>query len=214
MRIIGLTGGIASGKSSVATIMAGMGIPVIDADQLARDAVCPGTPALAALIDLCGPGIIDADGALDRAALGARVFNDPQLRRRVEEIVHPAIKTLAEQRLADLRSQGAPVVVYMAPLLIEARVTDRVDEIWVVYVDRETQLHRLMTRDRLSRQEAEARLAAQMPMEEKRLHGRIVIDNVGSPEELTARVRAVCRQELGVVTEGKEREKGKGKRES
>ncbi len=199
MRVIGLTGGIASGKSTVARLLAAHGIPVIDADQLARDAVLPGTPALAAVAALFGDGVLRPDGTLDRQALGGRVFADPSLRRRLEAILHPAIKVLAEERLAELRRRGEAVVVYMAPLLIEAGATDRVDELWVVYVDRETQLARVMARDGLSREEAWQRLAAQMPMEEKAALGRIVIDNRGSEADLEERVAELCRRELGVA---------------
>ncbi len=199
MRVIGLTGGIASGKSTVARLLAAHGIPVIDADQLARDAVLPGTPALAAVAALFGDGVLRPDGTLDRQALGGRVFADPSLRRRLEAILHPAIKVLAEERLAELRRRGEAVVVYMAPLLIEAGATDRVDELWVVYVDRETQLARVMARDGLSREEAGQRLAAQMSMEEKAALGWIVIDNRGSEADLDERVAELCRRELGVA---------------
>jgi dephospho-CoA kinase len=198
MRVIGLTGGIASGKSTVARLLAARGVPVIDADQLSRDVVLPGMPALAAIARLCGPGVLSPDGTLDRQALGALVFADPGLRRRLESILHPAIKSLAEERLGQLRSQGVPVVIYMAPLLVEAGATDRVDEIWVVYVDRETQIARTMVRDGLTREAAEQRLAAQMSMEEKAAHGRIVIDNRDSLEELEKVVLDLCRRELGL----------------
>jgi len=199
MRVIGLTGGIASGKSSVARILAAQGVVVIDADQLSRDVVLPGMPALAAIVALCGSGVLQADGSLDRQGLGARVFADPSLRRELEAILHPAIRVLAEERLGELRRHGVPVAVYMAPLLIEAGATDRVDEIWVVYVDRGTQIARVMARDGISREEAGQRLAAQMPMDEKATHGRIVIDNSGTLGELEEKVLALCRDELGVV---------------
>lgn len=198
MRVIGLTGGIASGKSTVARLLAARGVPVIDADQLARDAVLPGTPALAAIVELFGPGVLQEDGLLDRQALGAMVFADPPLRRRLEAILHPAIRSLAEERLAELRNGGVAVAVYMAPLLVEAGATDRVDEIWVVYVDRETQIARVMARDGLNREEAGQRLAAQMPMEDKATHGRIVIDNRGDEAELEKAVLELCRRELGI----------------
>jgi dephospho-CoA kinase len=188
MRVIGLTGGIASGKSCVARIISDMGVPVIDADQLARDVVLPGMPALAAIAGQIGNEVINPDGTLNRELLAAKVFGDPSMRRLLEGIMHPAIKTLAEGRLETLRAGGSPIAVYMAPLLIEAGATDRVDEIWVVYVDHETQLYRVMKRDGLQLEEAEERLAAQMPMEEKRLHGRIVIDNLGTTEELETKV--------------------------
>jgi dephospho-CoA kinase len=196
MRVIGLTGGIASGKSTVAEILAGLGVPVIDADQLARAVVAPGEAALAAIVAAFGEEVINPDGSLNRTALGAIVFADPAARKRLEAITHPAIARLAEARLAELRQQGASVAIYLAPLLIEAGVTRRVDEIWVVYADRETQLGRLMARDGSTREQAERRLAAQMPMEEKAKQGRVVIDNRGSREELERRVREVWAREL------------------
>lgn len=196
MRVIGLTGGIASGKSSVARLLAERGVPVIDADHLARVAVEAGMPAAVAIRAAFGDQVFTVDGSLDRAALGRLVFGDATARRRLEGIMHPAIGQLAEAKLVELRAAGAPLVIYMAPLLIEAGVTDRVDEIWVVYVDRETQLTRLMARDGIGRAEAERKLAAQLSMEEKKAYGRVVIDNRGTSEELAARVDELWRHEL------------------
>lgn len=188
MRIIGLTGGIASGKSTVARILEEKGAQVIDADQLARDVVVPGTEAHAAIVREFGRDILCPDGAIDRGKLGAIVFADPAARRRLEAITHPVIAKLAEVRLNSLRKQGTAVAFYMAPLLIEAGITGRVDEIWVVYVDRETQLARLMARDGSNRPDALRRIESQMPMEEKRSYGKEVIDNRGSLEETTRQV--------------------------
>jgi dephospho-CoA kinase len=196
MRIIGLTGGIASGKSSVARILEALGVVVVDADQLAREAVAPGEEAYLSIVAEFGDGILNTDRSINRQALGKVVFADAAARRRLELITHPAIARLAEERLAALRNAGTPVVVYMAPLLIEAGVTSRVDEIWVVYADRETQVARLTLRDGLSRDEALQRLAAQMTMEEKRTYGRIVIDNSGTPEETERQVRDVWDREI------------------
>lgn len=196
MRVIGLTGGIASGKSTVARIFSENGIPVIDADQLARDAVLPGTPALGEIETLFGKDVLNSDGTLNRQLLGAKVFAEPELRKRLEAILHPAIKTIAEERLAEFSLSGVATVIYMAPLLIEAGATGRVDEIWVVYVDRETQLSRVMARDGLTREEAGQRLAAQMPMEEKAALGKVVIDNMGSEDDLRCKVLELCRREL------------------
>lgn len=189
MRIIGLTGGIASGKSTVAKILAAYGAMVIDADQLAREAVQPATAACRQIVAAFGPCILLPDGNIDRKALGKVIFADPVARRRLEAITHPAIRNLAEQKLAALHAAGAPVVFYMAPLLIEAGAADRVEEIWVVYVDRETQLARLIERDDITREEAEQRIAAQMPMEEKAAYGAVVIDNRGTPAETEQQVR-------------------------
>lgn len=188
MRTIGLTGGIASGKSTVTRILERLGAAVIDADQLAREAVMPGTASHRAIVETFGPSILLPDGAIDRPALGRIIFADTVARGRLEAITHPAIATLAERRLAELRQRGERVAFYVAPLLIEAGATGRVDEIWVVYVDRETQLARLMARDGITRQEAEQRLAAQMPMEEKAARGKVVIDNRGEPAELERQV--------------------------
>ncbi|NJD91432.1 MAG: dephospho-CoA kinase [Geobacter sp.] len=199
MRVIGLTGGIASGKSSVAALVSTLGIPVIDADQLARDVVMPGSAALARVADCFGNGVLDSSGALDRAALAEIVFAETDARKKLEAILHPAIKLLAEERLAELRERGEQVVFYMAPLLIEAGAVDRVDEIWVVYVDRETQISRLMARDQLDRDGAEKRIASQMPMDEMRKYGRVVIDNSGTMAELVKQVEVICSREFGMV---------------
>lgn len=195
MRVIGLTGGIASGKSAVAGIIAGYGLPVIDADQLARDAVLPGSAALIRIVDAFGAAVLNENGTLDRTALAEKIFSESSARRVLESILHPAIKELAQERLEALRREGAPVAFYMAPLLVEAGVTDRVDEIWVVYADRDTQLERLQKRDSISREAAEKRLAAQLSMEEKVAYGRIVIDNCGSLSALQVKVEAVLRTE-------------------
>jgi dephospho-CoA kinase len=197
MRVIGLTGGIASGKSSVARLIEDYGIPVIDADQLAREAVQPGSEALRAIALEFGAGVLGASGVLDRAALAEIVFADPIARQKLEMILHPAIRQLAEKRLSELRNGGAAVVFYMAPLLIEAGVADRVDEIWVVSVDEVTQLERLMARDGIPLQGAQQRLAAQMPLADKRRYGSVVIENNGTPEELALQVVELCRRLLG-----------------
>lgn len=201
MRIIGLTGGIASGKSSVARILEALGVVVVDADQLAREAVAPGEEAYLSIVAEFGNGILNPDRTINRQALGKVVFADSSARRRLERITHPAIARLAEERLAALRNRGTPVVVYMTPLLIEAGVASRVDEIWVVYADRETQVARLMLRDGLSRDEALQRLAAQMTMEEKRTYGRIIIDNSGTPEETERQVKDLWEREIAATSD-------------
>lgn len=191
MRVIGLTGGIASGKSTVADIITCYGVPVVDADQLARDAVLPESPGLRQIVAAFGLEVLKDDGSLDRAVLAEKIFSEPAARGTLEAILHPLIKELAEKSLEELRRQGVPAAFYMAPLLVEAGITDRVDEVWVVYVDRETQLERIMRRDSHKRKDAEKRLAAQMPMDEKRRYGRIIIDNGGDLSELKDRVAAV-----------------------
>jgi len=196
MRVIGLTGGIASGKSTVARILQRLGAVIIDADLLSREAVLPGTPAHQAIVASFGPDILLPDTTIDRKALGRIVFADPNARRRLEAITHPAIANLAEELLAEARQSDAPVAFYVAPLLIEAGVTGRVDDIWVVYADRETQIARLTKRDGIGREEAEQRLAAQMPMEEKATYGSAVIDNRGTPEETERQVTALWKERI------------------
>ena len=196
MRIIGLTGGIASGKTSVAAFLERLGAAVVDADLLAREIVMPGEPALASIVASFGTKVLDDAGSLDRAALAEIVFSDPAARRTLEAITHPAIRARAEQKLTGLREAGVATAFYVAPLLIEAGNSSRVDEIWVVYLDRESQLERLMARDSLGREAALRRIASQMPMEEKKRLGRIVIDNRGTREELEAQVLRLWREEI------------------
>jgi dephospho-CoA kinase len=186
---IGLTGGIASGKSSVARILHQLGAVVIDADQLSRQAVAIGTPVLAKITEQFGPTILAADGTLDRQRMARLVFADAEKRRQLEAIVHPEVRRLAEEQLATLQSSGAAVAFYMAPLLYERGLDTGMDQVWVVYVDARTQINRLMGRDGLSEAEAKQRLAAQMPLEEKRQRGDVVIDNSGSLAETELQVR-------------------------
>jgi dephospho-CoA kinase len=183
IRVIGLTGGIASGKSSIARFFEERGVPVIDADQLARDAVLPGSTAIGRIAALFGNDVLTADGSLDRKKLGAQIFKATDKRQLLEEILHPEIRRLAEDRIAIAAADGHLLLVYMAPLLIEAGVTDRVDEIWVVTVSPDIQLERLMRRDGITRGEALTMIASQMPLAEKELHGKVVIDNSGTPEQ-------------------------------
>jgi dephospho-CoA kinase len=196
MRVIGLTGGIASGKTSVAAYLEKLGAAALDADLLAREVVEPGEPALREIVAHFGACVLQDDGSLNRAALGELVFGDPTARRILEGITHPAIRARAEQKLAQLRDAGVRVVFYVSPLLIETGGAARVDEIWVVYLDRESQLARLMERDGLGREAALQRIASQMPMEEKKLLGKVVIDNRGTREELEARLQQLWREEI------------------
>ena len=191
MRVIGLTGGIASGKSTVAKMLKRLGAPVIDADDLARQVVAPGEAAYQAIVAEFGERILNVDRTINRPALGRIVFADPEARRRLEQLTHPAIGRAAEDALAALRRQNAPAAFYVAPLLIEAGITGRVDEIWVVYVDPQTQLQRLMQRDGLDLADAERRLAAQMPMDEKKKYASVVIDNRGNLEETERQVEKI-----------------------
>ena len=195
-RVIGLTGGIASGKSSVARFFQAKGAVVIDADQLAREAVEPGSRGLSEVVAAFGEGVLAADGTLDRKRLGELVFADSARRRQLEGILHPEIRRLAEERIARAAGTGPGVVFYMAPLLIEAGATDRVDEVWVVTVHPEVQMQRLLLRDGISRDEAQRIIDSQMPLTEKEKHGRLVIDNSGTPEETDRRLAEIWEHEI------------------
>jgi dephospho-CoA kinase len=201
IRVIGLTGGIASGKSSIARFFKERGVPVIDADQLARDAVVPGSPAIKRIAALFGNEVLTAEGSLDRKKLGAMIFAAADKRHRLEEILHPEIRRLAEERIAGATADGHRLLVYMAPLLIEAGVTDRVDEIWVVTVRPDIQLERLMRRDGISRATALGIIASQMPLADKELHGKVVIDNSGTPEQTRRILEEIWEREAMTIDE-------------
>ncbi|MGB9080445.1 MAG: dephospho-CoA kinase [Desulfuromonadaceae bacterium] len=201
IRVIGLTGGIATGKSSVAHFFTERGIPVIDADQLARDAVLPGSPALDQIVSLFGPGILTHGGLLDRKRLGALIFSDLQKRRQLECILHPEIKKRAEEQIAQAAEAGHQRLIYMAPLLIEVGATDRVDTVWVVTVRPEIQLERLMRRDGISREQAELLIGSQMPLSEKERFGSVVIDNSGTEAQTRMVLETVWAKETGSSNE-------------
>lgn len=197
MKIIGLTGGIATGKSTVASMLEELGASVIDADQLSRDVVAPGSPALQEITAVFGQQVLLLDGSLDRQQVRELVFAAPEKRQQLEAILHPAIRQLALQQLESLRQQGVSVAVYMAPLLIEARATDRVDEIWVVTARPEVQRSRLMARDGCNQKQVDEILAAQMPLKEKERLGQVVIDNSKGLAETRQQVATAWQQRVG-----------------
>lgn len=202
MKVVGLTGGIASGKSFVAGILASCGAVVIDADQLAREVVAPGKPAYREIVSVFGEGILKSDGTLDRKALGSIVFADAAARGVLERITHPAIAELASLRLDMERKNGARVAFYMVPLLIEAGLASTVDEIWLITVDGETQIARLMRRDNIPREEALRRIAAQMTLSDKVAYADVIIDNSGAPEKTERCVREAWELLQGRLTCG------------
>lgn len=197
IRIIGLTGGIATGKSTAARFFAERGIPVVDADQLARDAVSPGSSALGQIVGHFGEGVLTPEGFLDRKRLGSMIFSDPGRRRLLEGILHPAIRQLADEAVARAAAAGHQRIVYMAPLLIEAGAIDRVDTVWVVTVRPEIQLERLMKRDGINREQAQLIIGSQMPLHEKERFGDAVIDNSGSETETLKALAALWSKETG-----------------
>ena len=187
MRVWGLTGNIGSGKSTVARLLAARGVPVIDADRIAREVVAPGTEALRE-IAARWPPVVSADGALDRKALAALVFADPRERAALNQITHPRIAREAAARVAALAAAGQPVAVYEAALIVENRVYEGLAGLVVVTAPEEVQLARLHRRDGMTEAEARARIAAQLPAAEKLRHATFVIDNAGSEEDLAAQV--------------------------
>ena len=188
---VGLTGGIATGKSTVARIFGELGVPVVDADQLAREVVAPGTPGLAQIVETFGAGVLEPSGALDRKALGAIVFADATQRKALEAITHPRIAQLTAQKIIELAAHPSPFVIYEAALLVENGSYRNFPALVVVTTSGETQLARVMSRDTLSREDAQARIDAQMPMAEKAALADLVIDNTGDLAALRARVTEV-----------------------
>ncbi|HEX4384750.1 MAG TPA: dephospho-CoA kinase [Myxococcales bacterium] len=188
MRLFGLTGNIGAGKSTVARLLAQRGVPVIDADQLAREVVQPGEPALEEIKARFGPGVFQADGSLDRKALGARVFANAEDRAALNAIVHPRIAQASARRIAALAEAGHEAAVYEAALIVENGLDKGMDGLIVVDVPEELQLTRLRARDGLTESEARARLAAQLPAARKRERATFLIENHGSETDLEAQV--------------------------
>ena len=188
MFICGLTGGIAAGKSTVSLRLAERGAAVIDADQLSREVVDVGTPGFEAVVERFGAGVVSPSGDLDRKALGALVFGDSAARLDLESIIHPAVRALSAQRMAEaVRDDPRRVVVYDVPLLVESRGAGEFDVIVVVHAPREQRLRRLIELRGMSRTEAERRLDAQASDEERLEAADIVVDATGSLEDTRRR---------------------------
>jgi dephospho-CoA kinase len=196
MRVVGLTGGIASGKSTVTAMFRELGAQVIDADQVARDVVEPGTPGLEEVARRF-PGVVDPSGQLDRAALGRRVFADPAERRALEAIVHPRIREEVARRTEALARAGVTVVLYDAALLIENELHRGMDGVILVSAPEAVQRARLAARDGLDDLAITARLSAQLPLADKRAHATWVVENGGSLDETRAQVRRIWEQIRG-----------------
>ena len=180
MRVIGLTGGIASGKSTVSRMFADLGAKVIDADKIAREVVEPGKPALADIVKTFGADMLLPNGELDRKKLGAVVFNDPQKRAQLNAITHPRIAATVQERLDELRKQGAEVAIYEAALIVENKIHLGMEGLIVVAIDEETQIDRMARRDELTREEAQKRIRAQAPLSDKIAVADWVIETNGA----------------------------------
>jgi dephospho-CoA kinase len=191
MRIVGLTGGIGSGKSTFSELLRARGAAVIDADRLSRDAVAPGSPGLAEVVRAFGQELLDAAGGLDRKRMAARVFADPEARRTLEAIIHPRVREGMAAEVQRLSAAGAPLVFYDVPLLYEAGRERDVDAVVVVWAPHEAQLARLAKRDGLSAAEADARMSAQLPLDEKARRADFVVVNDGTLGALAAKADAL-----------------------
>jgi dephospho-CoA kinase len=201
IRVFGLTGGLGSGKSSVAAHYRARGLPVIDADALARAVVAPGTPALSEIAAAFGDEMLRADGTLDRTQLARHVFADPAARGRLEQITHPRIQALRQAELGALAAAGQPLACYEVPLLFETGLESELRPVVLVVVPEAVQLERAMQRDHASEQDVRARLRAQLPLADKTRRADYLIDNSGplsaTLEAADGVLRRVC-AELGV----------------
>lgn len=196
-RVVGLTGGIGSGKSSVASLLRALGALLIDADAIVHELQGPGSPLLGEMVREFGPGILDANGALARETLGQIVFADAEKRARLGAIVHPRVGVEMARRLEAARARGVPLVVLDVPLLLEGRAGASglpYEAVIVVWAPESVQLERQMRRDGRDRDESLRRIRAQMPLDEKRRLADHVIDNSGSLEDTERQVRALYRQ--------------------
>ncbi|QHA92840.1 dephospho-CoA kinase [Bacillus sp. N1-1] len=191
---IGLTGGIASGKSTVAEMIRRYEIPIIDADVMARKVVEPGEPALQEIFRLFGDDMKAEHGGLDRKKLGSVIFKDEEKRKVLNRVLHPAIRKGMLDQAAALKEQGSPHIVFDIPLLFESQLTHMVDHTLLVYVDAKTQLSRLVERDGSTEEEAFDRIQSQMPIEEKKELADDVIDNTGTREETEEQLNNILKK--------------------
>ena len=196
---IGLTGGIASGKSTVLTYFKDKGIPYIDADIVAREVVEPGTEGLQAIVETFGSNVLHADGTLNREALGAIVFHNEEKR----QLLNSCLKTHIRNRIMELTSQyeqgNTPILIYDIPLLIEGEWYTMMDEVWLVYVNEMTQIERLMSRNGYTREDALARINSQMRLDDKRAFADIIVDNNGTPHDLTVQLNTIWNERIETV---------------
>ena len=197
MRVIGLTGGIGTGKSAVSRLLRNKGVTVIDADEATRAVQASGSEGLRRLVGEFGPSILAPDGGLDRARLAAIAFADPEARQRLNAIVHPMVREWMADRQIEAEARGEAYVVLDIPLLFESRGAAGLDDVILVYAPEELALRRLVEQRGMPEEQARARIAAQMPIEEKRRLARHVIENTGTLKELRARTDRVWAEVIG-----------------
>lgn len=195
---IGLTGGIASGKSTVAEMIKRYDLPIVDADVMARKVVEPGEPALEKIFQLFGEDMKAEDGGLDRKKLGSVIFKDKEKRNVLNRVLHPAIRKGMLDQAAAFKEQGSAHVIFDIPLLFESELTHMVDQTLLVYVDAKTQLSRLVERDQSTEEEALERIQSQIPIEEKKELADEVIDNTGGREETEEQLNNILKK-WGVI---------------
>ncbi len=193
---IGLTGGIASGKSTVVSMLRSYGAAIIDCDIIAREVVQPGSEGLQAVTRVFGPQSLLPDGTMNRAYIGSVVFNDATRKKDLEDILFPLIHREIDRQTAMLEAKGAHMVFLDMPLLFEVKYHSYVDEVWLVYVDAATQLTRLMARNGYTQEEALARIHSQFPIDEKRSLSQVIIDNTASLENTEKQVQQQWNQLL------------------
>ena len=190
MKIIGLTGGIGSGKTSVASKLRALGARVFDADEVAKNAVLPGTEGFRKVVEIFGTRIVDAEGKLDRTVLAEIVFNDKESLKTLEEIIHGYVWQETDKFLIECRQAGERAVILDVPLLIECGWYKKVDEVWLVALPVEKQIMRTMERSGMTAEAVQARIAAQMSLDEKKKYATLIIDNSGTWEETEKQVIA------------------------
>ena len=198
MVIIGLTGGIACGKSTISLTLHELGAVIIDGDVLSRELTMPGGAALTAIREVFGEGVFHPDGTLNRRSLGAVVFADDAARRMLDGIMQPLIRAKILHGIEEARKQGAAACVLDMPLLYEQDLNSLCDRVWCAYVPRETQLKRLMARDGFTPEEAEQRLRSQLPTEEKAAKADVVIDTSGPIQYTKGSVISLYAKEVGI----------------
>ena len=195
MKVIGLTGGIGSGKSTVTDYLIARGFHVLDADQIAREIVLPGSEMLIQLTSVFGRGIILEDGSLNRKKLGHIVFSDPEKKKTLDGLMHTSILELIHERILQIREEGGHKVIFIdAPLLFETGLHKSVSEIWLTDVDDETRIKRIMARDGMNREEIEKRISAQMTREEKQSLADVILDNTGDQEALYQQIEQLLKK--------------------